>query len=194
MGGGSSGGGCSTGGDAAAGGGTVAPGKAAEDGGSSSGWGRQQRAEEVTASEGGSSGRGRQQRAGEAAAGGGGSCGRGRQQRAGETATVGVIEQRSITAGEKRWETGEGGRWNLLSARQKQRNGKKGTDDGSRDRRGNQLRGAWRQIRLEISPPSSVNGPPLTASQIQSFRQIDTDTAQSIGSLVFSDTVPSSGL
>ena len=134
--------------------------------------------------------RGRCSSGGGDSSGGGGSRGRGRQQWAGETATVGGSERRSITTGEKRWETGVGGRWNLLSARQKQRNGKKGTED---DSRGNQLRGAWRQIRLEMTPPSSVNGPPLTASQIQCIRQIDTETAQSSGSLVFSDTVLSVG-
>jgi len=70
----------------------------------------------------------------------------------------------------------------------------KGTDDGRRNCRGNQLRGGLRQSRPEMTPPDSVTGPPLTEYQIQCIRQIDTDTAQSSGSRVLSDTVPSSGL
>ena len=149
---------------------------------------------EAAAGGGGSSGRGRQQRAREAAAGRGGSSERGRQHREGEAATLGGSERKSITAGEKKWGTGAEARWNILTARQKERNGKIGTDDGSRDRRGNQLRVACRQIRLQMTPPSSVNEPLLTASQIQYIRQINTDNAQFSGSLVFSDTAPSSGL
>ena len=38
-------------------------------------------------------------------------------------------------------------------------------------------------------PPRSVNGHPLTVLQIPSRRQIGTDTAQSSGLRVFSDTV-----
>jgi len=70
----------------------------------------------------------------------------------------------------------------------------KGTDDCSRSRPGNQLRGARRQRRLQTASPSSVNGPPLTVLQIQCTPQIETDTVQSSGSCIFSDTVQSSGL
>ena len=71
----------------------------------------------------------------------------------------------------------------------------KGTDDCSRSRPGNQLRGARRQRRLQTASPSSVNGPPLTVLQIQCAPQIQTDTVQSSGSCIFSDTVvQSSGL
>jgi len=70
----------------------------------------------------------------------------------------------------------------------------RGTDDGSRSRPGNQLRGARRQRRLQTVPPSSVNGPSLTVLQIQCTPQIETDTVQSSGSCIFSDTVQSSGL
>ena len=54
--------------------------------------------------------------------------------------------------------------------------------------------GARRQRRLETAPPSSVNGPPVTVFQIQCTRQIETDTVQTSGSCIFSDTVQSSGL
>jgi len=70
----------------------------------------------------------------------------------------------------------------------------KGTDDCSRSRPGNQLRGARRQRRLQTASPSSVNGPPLTVLQIQCAPQIETDNVQSSGSCIFSDTVQSSGL
>ena len=70
----------------------------------------------------------------------------------------------------------------------------KGTDDCSRSRPGNQLRGSRRQRRLQTASPSSVNGPPSTVLQIQCARQIVTDTVQSSGSCIFSDTVQSNGL
>jgi len=50
----------------------------------------------------------------------------------------------------------------------------------------------WRKTAVEgrdiIIPPRSVNGHPLTVFQIPSSRQIGSDTAQSSGLRVFSDT------
>jgi len=85
------------------------------------------------------------------------------------------------------------GRWTFLTACRTQCDRQKGSDDCSRSRLGNLLRGARRQMRLETAAPSNVNGRPLTVVQIQCTRQIETDTVQFGGSCILSDTVQSSG-
>lgn len=47
---------------------------------------------------------------------------------------------------------------------------------------------------MQTAPPCSVNGPSLTVLQIQCTTQIDTDTVQSHGSCIFSNTVHTGGL